>query len=89
MLTVGFACPGQASAALTFKPGCHWWWAQLLRRAEMPGPLTPVPLASLYSPALVMRWVIRRLTARQVSAGPPRPANTLLHGLPLGTGRKA
>ena len=42
----GLLWPSQAETALTFRPDCSQWRAQLWRRLWEAGPLTPVPVAA-------------------------------------------
>ena len=55
---MGLLCPNHADTAFTFNPLCSQWRAQLCRRLWLPGPLTPIPVATVTRPAAAIPRVI-------------------------------
>ena len=78
---MGLLWPSHADTALTFRPLCSQWRAQLWRRLWEAGPLTPVPVAAACNPTFAIPSEIQRAALLGDSGLPPRPVNTLSAGL--------
>ena len=79
----GLLCPSHADTAFTFRPLCSQWRAQLWRRLWLPGPLTPVPVATVTRPSAANLCVIHLAAVRAEKWNTPSSAR------PLGIDRNA